>query len=48
VDMYTKCGNMDDAWRVFNQMPACDLVCWIAMIFGDVKCGQGQNALELF
>jgi pentatricopeptide repeat protein len=47
VDMYTKCGSMDDAWRVFNKMPACDLFCWNAMIFGDVKCGQGQNATEL-
>jgi pentatricopeptide repeat protein len=21
VDMYAKCGSMDDAWRVFNKMP---------------------------
>jgi len=22
VDMYTKCGNIEDAWRVFNKMPS--------------------------
>jgi hypothetical protein len=21
VDMYSKCGSMDDAWRAFNEMP---------------------------
>jgi pentatricopeptide repeat protein len=21
IDMYTKCGSVDDAWRVFNRMP---------------------------
>jgi pentatricopeptide repeat protein len=22
VHMYAKCGNMEDAWRVFNKMPS--------------------------
>jgi len=22
VDMYTKCGNIEDAWKVFNKMPS--------------------------
>jgi pentatricopeptide repeat protein len=22
VDMYTKCGSIEDAWRVFNEMPS--------------------------
>jgi pentatricopeptide repeat protein len=25
-----------------------DVVAWNAMIFGQVKCGQGHKALELF
>jgi pentatricopeptide repeat protein len=29
-------------------MPSRDLVAWNAMILRDVKCGQGQKALELF
>ncbi|KAJ7570944.1 hypothetical protein O6H91_01G141200 [Diphasiastrum complanatum] len=48
VDMYAKCGSMEDAWRVFNTMPLRDVVTWNAMIVGHVKCGQGQKALELF
>ncbi len=48
VDMYAKCGSIEDAWRVFNIMPTHDVVAWSAMILGHVKCGQGQKALELF
>jgi pentatricopeptide repeat protein len=48
VDMYTKCGSMEDAWRVFNKMPSRDAVTWTAMILGHVNCGQGHKALELF
>jgi len=48
VDMYAKCGSMEDAWEVFNKMPFQDMVTWTAMILGDVQCGQGQKALELF
>ncbi|CAK9275154.1 unnamed protein product [Sphagnum jensenii] len=48
VDMYAKCGSMEDAWRVFNKMPLHDVVTWNALIFGHVKCGQGYKALELF
>jgi pentatricopeptide repeat protein len=48
VDMYAKCGNMQDACRVFNRMPLYDAVTWNVMISGCVKCGQGQKALGLF
>jgi pentatricopeptide repeat protein len=26
VDMYAKCGSLEDAWRVFNKMPSQDVV----------------------
>jgi pentatricopeptide repeat protein len=48
VNMYAKCGCMEDAERVFYKMPSCNVVTWNAMILGHVKCGQGQKALELF
>ncbi|CAM6066121.1 unnamed protein product [Sphagnum tenellum] len=48
VDMYAKCGSMEDAWNVFKNMPSRDVVTWTTMILGHVKCGQGQKALELF
>jgi pentatricopeptide repeat protein len=48
VDMYAKCGSMEDAARVFNKMPSSNVVLWNTMISGHVKCGQGHKALELF
>jgi len=48
VDMYAKCGSMEEAWKVFNKMSSRDVVSWTAMILGNVKCGEGQAALELF
>ncbi len=48
VDMYAKCGSLEDAWSVFNKMPARNVVTWTAIILGHVQCGQGQKALGLF
>ncbi|KAH8965947.1 hypothetical protein BDL97_04G143100 [Sphagnum fallax] len=48
VDMYAKCGSLEDAQKVFNRMPRHNVVSWNAMILGHVKCGQGQEALELY
>jgi len=41
VDMYPKCGSIEDAGNVFNKMPSQNVIIWTAMIFGHVKCGQG-------
>jgi pentatricopeptide repeat protein len=48
VNMYAKCGSIEDAWRVFNKMPSRNVVTWSAIILGHVKCGQGQKELGLF
>ncbi len=48
VDMDAKCGTLEDAWSVFNKMPAQNVVTWTAMILGHMQCGQGQKALGLF
>jgi pentatricopeptide repeat protein len=48
VDMYAKCGSLEDAWTVFNRMPAQNVVTWNTMILGHVQCGEGQKALGLF
>ncbi|KAH7276583.1 hypothetical protein KP509_39G013000 [Ceratopteris richardii] len=32
IDMYTKCGNFDEARKVFERLPKRDLVVWNAMI----------------
>ncbi|KAH9534168.1 hypothetical protein CY35_18G092800 [Sphagnum magellanicum] len=46
IDMYAKCGSMDDAWRVFMRMPSLTVVSWIAMIFGHVKCSLKPNPVN--
>jgi pentatricopeptide repeat protein len=47
IHIYAKCGSIEDAWR-FNNMSTRDVVSWNAMILGQVKCGQGQNAFQLY
>jgi pentatricopeptide repeat protein len=47
IHMYAKCGSIEDAWR-FNNMFTRDVVLWNAMILGQVKCGPGQNAFQLY
>ncbi|KAH9551807.1 hypothetical protein CY35_09G032400 [Sphagnum magellanicum] len=48
VDMYAKCGSIEDARRVFNRMHSRDTVAWSTMILGYMKYGEGHKALELF
>jgi pentatricopeptide repeat protein len=48
VDMYAKCRWIEDAQRVFNNMPLHAVIAWNTMILGHVKSGQGQKALKLF
>jgi pentatricopeptide repeat protein len=43
VDMYSKCGSIVDARRVFNRMPECNVVAWSAMILGHVKSKARRN-----
>lgn len=48
IDMYAKCGNLDLAKKVFDEMPQRDTVCWNAMISGLAMHGDGEGALKLF
>ncbi|XP_057849286.2 pentatricopeptide repeat-containing protein At3g13880 [Cryptomeria japonica] len=48
VDMYAKCGAVEDAWKWFSKMPKLDIVSWTAMISGYVQNGQCEEALEFF
>ncbi|XP_024525969.1 pentatricopeptide repeat-containing protein At4g39530-like isoform X1 [Selaginella moellendorffii] len=47
VDMYAKCGKMADARKVFDEMPARDVVSWNALLLGYAVNGQEDLALEL-
>ncbi|XP_024529093.1 pentatricopeptide repeat-containing protein At4g02750 [Selaginella moellendorffii] len=52
LDMYSRCGRVDQAKRVFNSMRArderVDLVTWNAMIAGFARSGHSIEALELY
>ncbi|KAL3567113.1 hypothetical protein D5086_032528, partial [Populus alba] len=48
IDMYAKCGSLDDALRVFESMPHKNKVSWNAMIYALAFHGQALEALSLF
>ncbi|CAN1810513.1 Pentatricopeptide repeat-containing protein At1g28690, mitochondrial [Linum perenne] len=48
VDMYAKCGVIEDARRVFDYMVQKNVFSWSSMIDGYGKSGQPNKALELF
>ncbi|GFS36856.1 pentatricopeptide repeat (PPR) superfamily protein [Actinidia rufa] len=48
LEMYGKCGSMDDAFTVFDKMPQRNLTSWDTMITWLAKNGLGEDAIELF
>uniref|UniRef100_A0A6N2L0S0 Uncharacterized protein n=1 Tax=Salix viminalis TaxID=40686 RepID=A0A6N2L0S0_SALVM len=48
VDMYSKCGNMQDSQLMFEKAPSRDFVTWNAMLCGYAHHGLGEEALKLF
>ncbi|KAF3454304.1 hypothetical protein FNV43_RR04751 [Rhamnella rubrinervis] len=48
LDMYAKCGAVDEALDLFNRLPERDLVSWTSMISAYGSHGQALEALKLF
>ncbi|WCJ27160.1 Tetratricopeptide repeat (TPR)-like superfamily protein [Euphorbia peplus] len=48
VDMYAKCGKVEDAQRIFDYMPEKNVFSWSSMIDGYGKNGRPVEALEHF
>ncbi|XP_048330061.2 pentatricopeptide repeat-containing protein At1g11290, chloroplastic-like [Ziziphus jujuba] len=48
IDMYAKCGKMEDARKVFNGISDRNVVCWISMIVGYAQSDSFKEAIELF
>ncbi|OAY71241.1 Pentatricopeptide repeat-containing protein, mitochondrial [Ananas comosus] len=48
VSMYCKCGDLEDACKLFGEMHRKDVVAWNAMISGYAQHGYGVKALDLF
>ncbi|KAI3944608.1 hypothetical protein MKW98_021066 [Papaver atlanticum] len=48
VDMYAKCGRIDQAFEVFKNMKKRDVFSYTSMIVGLAMNGQGEKALQFF
>ncbi|XP_021909376.1 putative pentatricopeptide repeat-containing protein At3g49142 [Carica papaya] len=48
IDMYAKCGSLEGAKSVFDQMRFRDIVSWTSMISAYGMTGQGHDAVLLF
>lgn len=48
VDMYLKCGQIEEAEKLFNEMQVKNVVSWTVMITGYGKYGLGIEAVNLF
>ncbi|KAL0003877.1 hypothetical protein SO802_011438 [Lithocarpus litseifolius] len=48
IDMYAKCGSLDDAVSVFENMSVRDTQAWSAMVMAYATHGRGSKAISLF
>ncbi|XP_004304899.1 PREDICTED: pentatricopeptide repeat-containing protein At5g66520-like [Fragaria vesca subsp. vesca] len=48
VDMYAKCGRLDMAWEVFENVKRKEVSTWNAMIGGLAMHGRADDALDVF
>ncbi|XP_011625464.2 putative pentatricopeptide repeat-containing protein At3g13770, mitochondrial [Amborella trichopoda] len=48
IDMYSKCGSLEYARRVFDRMPEKSVISWNAMLVGYGKHGLGKEVVKLF
>ncbi|XP_021716208.1 pentatricopeptide repeat-containing protein At5g66520-like isoform X1 [Chenopodium quinoa] len=48
IDMYCKCGCLEKAFEVFNELPSKGISTWNCMIGGFAMHGRGEVAIEIF
>ncbi|KAK4347507.1 hypothetical protein RND71_033846 [Anisodus tanguticus] len=48
INMYSKCGSIAEASKIFNSAENNDIVSWTAMINGNAEHGYSQDAISLF
>lgn len=48
IDMYAKCGHLDAARKVFDNLPSKNLISWNTMLVGYAQNGFGREALEVY
>ncbi|KAB2616514.1 pentatricopeptide repeat-containing protein [Pyrus ussuriensis x Pyrus communis] len=48
LDMYVKCGSIEEAKRLFDRMPEKDIVSWTTMLDGYAQSGNYDEAWRVF
>ncbi|XP_022975555.1 pentatricopeptide repeat-containing protein At3g03580 [Cucurbita maxima] len=48
IEMYSKCGSLENCTKVFNYMKEKDVVTWTALISAFGMYGEGKKALKAF
>ena len=48
IDMYAKCGSLDDGMMQFANMSVRDTQAWSAMVMAYATHGPGSKAISLF
>ncbi|GMH00538.1 hypothetical protein Nepgr_002377 [Nepenthes gracilis] len=48
VNMYAKCGCIEDAVRIFDNMQVHELITWTSLIVGYSRNGQGKQSVRLY
>lgn len=48
ISMYAKCGEIDDAYRIFSNMTCRDKISWNSMIMGLSDHGRASEALKMY
>ncbi|KAK7264172.1 hypothetical protein RJT34_31777 [Clitoria ternatea] len=48
LDAHAKCGKMEDARRLFDDMPVRDILTWTTLISGYAASGDMESAAELY
>ncbi|CAL5206971.1 unnamed protein product [Lathyrus oleraceus] len=48
VDMYARCGTVENARNIFNYVKQRDLILWTSMINANGMHGYGKDAIDLF
>jgi len=48
VDMYAKCGSIEEAHQGFDKMLEKDMVSWTSSISGYMQNGNGEEVMSLF
>ncbi|KAM0947416.1 putative tetratricopeptide-like helical domain superfamily, DYW domain-containing protein [Dioscorea sansibarensis] len=48
IDMYAKCGRIDFAGKVFDELPERNVVSWTALMVGFLKDGNADKCLKVY